>query len=83
MTVPGIDAAAVGDTPEEIEFEVESSAFVLRVSRGASGIRGQVFRGEVRIAGVQIYHSNDVDLLVREARGNRAVLRAAAVAAED
>lgn len=78
MTEPGIDAQAAGEPPEEVEFEVEGSAFVLRVSRGASGIRGQVFRGEVRIAGVQIYHSNDIDLLLRDARGNRAVLRAAA-----
>ncbi len=78
MTGPEVDEVTAGDTPEEIEFEVEGSAFVLRISRGASGIRGQVFRGEVRIAGVQIYHSNDVDLLVREARGNQAVLRAAA-----
>lgn len=78
MTGPGVDEIAAGDTPDEIEFEVDGSAFVLRVSRGASGIRGQVFRGEVRIAGVQIYHSDDVDLLVRDARANRAVLRAAA-----
>jgi len=78
MTGPGSDAIAESDIPEEIEFEADGAAFVLRVSRGASGIRGQVFRGEVRIAGVQIYHSNDVELLVRDARRNRAVLRAAA-----
>jgi hypothetical protein len=78
MTAPGSDAVANGDTPEEIEFEVDGSTFAIRVSHGASGIRGQVFRGEERIAGVQIYHSNDVELLVRDARRNRAVLRAAA-----
>ena len=32
---------------------------------------------EEKIAGVQIYHSTDVDSLIREARRNRAVLRAA------
>jgi hypothetical protein len=37
----------------------------------------------VRIAGVQIYHSNDVELLVREARRNRAVARAAAAVAAE
>ncbi|MCJ7437897.1 MAG: hypothetical protein MUP97_09070 [Acidimicrobiia bacterium] len=77
MTRPGSDAVAGGDTPEEIEFEADGSTFVLRVSRGASGLRGQVFRGEERIAGVQIYHSDDPELLVREARRDRAVLRAA------
>lgn len=77
MTGPGSDTGD-GHTPEEIEFETDGTAFVLRVSRGASGIRGQVFRGEVRIAGVQIYHTDDIDLLVRDARRNPAVVRAAA-----
>jgi len=82
MTTPCSEPVA-SDAPEKIEFEADGVTFVLRVSRGASGIRGQVFRGEVRIAGVQIYHSNDVELLVREARRNRAVARAAAAVAAD
>ncbi|HSG14285.1 MAG TPA: hypothetical protein VLA22_10490 [Gaiellaceae bacterium] len=61
----------------EVELEIEGASFVLRVFPDPSGLRGQVFRGEEKIAGVQIYHSTDVDLLIREARRNRAVLRAA------
>ncbi len=61
----------------EVELEIEGASFVLRVFPDPSGLRGQVFRGEEKISGVQIYHSTDVDLLIREARRNRAVLRAA------
>lgn len=64
------------DVPE-VELEIEGASFVLRVFPDPSGLRGQVFRGEEKIAGVQIYHSTDVDSLIREARRNRAVLRAA------
>jgi hypothetical protein len=63
---------------EEIEFESEGSTFVLRVFPDPSGLRGQVFRGEEKIAGVQIYHSDDREMLLRAARRDRAVLRAAA-----
>ncbi|MEX0665794.1 MAG: hypothetical protein WD598_13640 [Acidimicrobiia bacterium] len=72
------DGAVPDDAREEIEFEAAGSTFVLRVFPGASGLRGQVFRGEEKIAGVQIYHSSDREALLREARRDRAVLRAAA-----
>lgn len=63
---------------EEIAFDAGGEHYVLRVFGDPSGLRGQVFRGEEKIAGVQIYHSTDRELLLREARRNRAVLRAAA-----
>lgn len=76
MTDP--NNAAESLAPDEIAFDAGGEAFVLRVFPDPSGLRGQVFRGEEKIAGVQIYHSTDRDLLLREARRNRAVLRAAA-----
>ena len=76
-----INDGSGGDVPadarEEIEFEAAGSRFVLRVFPDPSGLRGQVFRGEEKIAGVQIYHSSDREALLREARRDRAVLRAA------
>jgi metal-sulfur cluster biosynthetic enzyme len=60
---------------EEIPFELDGVSFALRVHPDPSGLRGQVFQGEEKIAGVQIYHSTDRDTLLREARGNRAVRR--------
>lgn len=69
--------AEAGESPRELELEVEGTRFVLRVFPDPSGLRGQVFRGEDKVAGVQIYHSTDVELLLQEARRDRAVLRAA------
>lgn len=63
--------------PSEVELDVGGVGFVLRVFADPSGLRGQVFHGEEKIAGVQIYHSADVDALVRQACRDRAVLRAA------
>ncbi|MGH9002076.1 MAG: hypothetical protein ACRDYV_02995, partial [Acidimicrobiia bacterium] len=50
--------------------------FVLRVHPDPSGLRGQVFRGDEKIAGVQIYHRQETAVLLAEARRDRAVLRA-------
>jgi len=69
------DIAATPGAPEEIPFELDGVSFVLRVHPDPSGLRGQVFHGEEKVAGVQIYHSRDRDTLLREARGNRAVRR--------
>lgn len=63
---------------EEIPFEVDGVGFVLRVFPGPSGLRGQVFRGDEKIAGVQIYHHDDREALLAEARRDRAVKRAVA-----
>lgn len=69
----------MADTGEETrELEIEGQRFVLRVFPDPSGLRGQVFRGEEKVAGVQVYHTTDVEALVRSARRDRAVLRAAA-----
>jgi hypothetical protein len=62
---------------EEIGFEVDGVDFVLRVFPDPSGLRGQVFRGDEKIAGVMIYHRDDRETLLAEARRDRAVKRAA------
>ncbi len=64
--------------PEEIGFEAGGAQFTLRVFPDPSGLRGQVFRGEEKVAGVQVYHVTDRDALVRAAQRDAAVLRAAA-----
>ena len=64
------------ETPEEIPFEVDGIDFVLRVHPDPSGLRGQVFRGDEKVAGVQIYHREDTEALLVEARRDRAVRRA-------
>jgi hypothetical protein len=63
---------------EEIDFEVDGAAFVLRVVAGPSGLRGQVFSGDEKVAGVHVYHTEDRQALVRQARSDQAVQRAAA-----
>jgi hypothetical protein len=63
---------------EEIGFEVDGMDFVLRVFPDSSGLRGQVFRGDEKIAGVMIYHRDDREALLAEARRDPAVKRAAA-----
>jgi hypothetical protein len=63
--------------PASIELEVDGVTFELRVFDDPSGLRGQVFRGEEKVAGVQLYHDKDVDRLVKLARKDPAVLRAA------
>jgi hypothetical protein len=62
---------------QEVELEVEGVVFRLLVFPDPSGLRGQVFRGEEKVAGVQVYHVTDVDALVRRALQDPAVLRAA------
>jgi hypothetical protein len=79
--VVGYDAQNEGSGAvgaEEIDFEVDGVGFVLRVFPDPSGLRGQVFSGDEKVAGVQIYHREDREELVRQARTDRAVRRAAA-----
>ena len=59
-------------------LEVDGVAFVLRVFDDPSGLRGQVFLGEEKIAGVQLFHTKDVARLVELARRDAAVRRGAA-----
>jgi hypothetical protein len=63
---------------EEIDFEVDGVPFVLRVVAGPSGLRGQVFSGDEKVAGVHVYHTDDRQALLRQARSDPAVHRAAA-----
>ena len=66
------------DGPREVmEIEVDGVTFELRVHDDPSGLRGQVFWGEEKIAGVQIYHDHTVGRLVEQARRDAAVQRAA------
>lgn len=64
--------------PAELDLEVGGVALTLRVFDDPSGLRGQVFAGEEKLAGVQIFHTRDLSRLVARARGDRAVLRAVA-----
>jgi hypothetical protein len=72
----------MSDAEQEVELEVEGCRFTLRVFADPSGLRGQVFRGEEKVAGVQAYHVTDVEALVRLAERDRAVLQAARAAAD-
>lgn len=69
---PGPDRTAALET---IAIEVAGTPLELRVFDDPSGLRGQVFRGHEKLAGVQIYHSDDRDALIEQARRNPAVLR--------
>jgi len=70
------DPAMTPERPESLDLEVGGQHFTLYVHPGPSGLRGQVFDGEEKVAGVQIYHSTDVARLVALARQDLAVLRA-------
>lgn len=65
-------------TPQEVALEVGGVSFTLLLFPNASGLRGQVWHGEERIAGLRLFHSSDVDRLAELAGRNTAVLRAAA-----
>lgn len=61
-----------------IMIDIDGCALELRIFADPSGLRGQVFAGEEKLAGVQIFHTRDVDRLIARARTDRAVLRAVA-----
>ncbi len=67
-----------GDTAQRssVPLEVGGHPFTLHVYDDPSGLRGQVFDGEEKIAGVQVFHTTDVDRLIALARRDRAVARA-------
>lgn len=68
-----------GDTAERssVPLDVGGQQFTLRVYADPSGLRGQVFDGEEKLAGVQVFHTTDVARLIALAQRDRAVLRAA------
>ena len=61
---------------ESVDLQVGEQHFTMYVIPDPSGLRGQVFDGEEKIAGVQIFHTTDLQLLVTMAQRDRAVLRA-------
>lgn len=64
--------------PTELPMDIDGIPFTLRVFPDPSGLRGQVFLGEEKVAGVQVFHTGEIKRLVAKARGNSAVLRAVA-----
>lgn len=70
------DAAGAMAPPASVPLEVGGQEFTLHVYADPSGLRGQVFAGQEKIAGVQVFHTTDVQLLVALAKRDRAVLRA-------
>lgn len=63
--------------PTTETIEVGGVTFEVRISDDPSGLRGQVFHGEEKIAGVQVFHIKDVARLLDVARKDAAVKRAA------
>jgi hypothetical protein len=63
--------------PRSIPFEFAGVAFELRVRREPSGLAGRIFHGEEQVAGVRLYHSEDLERLQALALKDRALLRAA------
>lgn len=66
------------ELPSELNMDIEGVDFTLRLFADPSGLRGQVFAGEEKIAGVQIFHTQEISRLMAKAKGDRAVRRAVA-----
>jgi hypothetical protein len=62
--------------PFAIAFEHAGVQFELRVRREPSGLAGQVFHGQEVVAGVRLFHSEDVGRLQALVLKDRAFLRA-------
>lgn len=69
------DGRVAGEPSPELALDIDGISLRLRVYDDPSGLRGQVFDGEEKVAGVQIFHTKDVQLLLARARGDRAVHR--------
>jgi hypothetical protein len=59
----------------EVVLDFGGVTLQLRVFDDPSGLRGQVFDGEEKVAGVQVFHTKDVSRLVAVARRDAAVHR--------
>ncbi len=70
------DPRSASEPVDSVDLQVGEQHFTMYVIPDPSGLRGQVFDGEEKIAGVQIFHTTDVQLLVAMAQHDRAVLRA-------
>lgn len=65
------------DDFQDVPCDVGGVPFTVRVFPDPSGIRAQVWYGEERIAGLRLFHSDDIDRALQQVRSNKAVLRAA------
>lgn len=72
-----MSAQESGPQHPDVPLEVGGVTLQLRVFDDPSGLRGQVFDGEEKVAGVQVFHTKDVARLVEVARRDRAVARGA------
>lgn len=72
------DAPGASALPTSVPLLVGGQEFTLFVYADPSGLRGQVFDGQEKLAGVQVFHTQDVKRLVGLAMRDRAVLRAVA-----
>ncbi len=61
----------------EVPFEFNGVNFTMRIFDDPSGLRGQVFYGEEKQAGIQVFHTKSQDSLFKKARQDKAVIRAA------
>lgn len=64
--------------PQHLTVEVDGVPFSVQTSPSPSGLRGQVWYGERRIAGLRLFHEDNADKLLEQVRRHPAVLRAAA-----
>jgi hypothetical protein len=62
--------------PSEVDLEIDGVLFSLRLYDDPSGLRGQVFYGEEKIAGVQVFHQKSIERLKTLATADAAVKRA-------
>lgn len=63
---------------QHLTVEVDGVTFTVQTSPSPSGLRGQVWYGERRIAGLRLFHDDSAERLLEQVRRHRAVLRAAA-----
>ncbi len=64
------------DETQEVPVEVGGVSFTVTVTPSPSGIRGKVWYHDEKIAGMRLFHSDDVDQLLEQVRRDAAVLRA-------
>lgn len=74
----GVAMAVSTPVPDEVELRLDGVSFRVLIFPDPSGLRGQVFLGEEKIAGVQIFHETSREHLLARARRDRAVTRAVA-----
>jgi hypothetical protein len=76
MTAEAGAAVAEDAQPTVMPFDYAGVQFELRVRHEPSGLAGQVFHGQEFVAGIRLFHSEDVNRLQALAVKDRAFLRA-------